>query len=494
MSELFKAMTVENNSTETENGCPAYKSTLDSLLDLFASGASCRSDSKRLKSLVRKAYSEDKLFCICILFYFRDIRGNGGQGERNIFREGMKELIDIDPKTICKVLRFIPFYGRWDDLIALYGIERSISNHIAEIIKFQINEDIQKLDKGSSDISLCAKWLPSCNTSSKHTKAIANKIRREVFGMDEKSYRKMLSRLRKAINIIESYLSKKEYKFDYSQVPGQAALKYRKAFARNDNERYTEYLNSLANGKAKVNSKTLYPYEIIRKVRHTYDDKELALMDQMWKALPNYFGREDHANWLAVVDVSGSMTCHEELPMNCSISLGLYIAERNMGVFQNKFITFSSEPYLVNLNPEDKIKRKVTNIEDNPRQGLSTNLYAVFELVLNTAIKHHIPKEEMPEVIVVISDMQFDHQRWPQYVMDSIKKMFRNSEYECPKLVYWNVAADYKANQPVTKNDQGAIIINGCKPGMFELILQGKNPEQFMESVINSERYKVITI
>lgn len=76
MSELFKAMAVENNCTETENGCPAYKSTLDSLLDLFASGASCRSDSKRLKSLVRKAYSEDKLFCIRILFYFRDIRGN----------------------------------------------------------------------------------------------------------------------------------------------------------------------------------------------------------------------------------------------------------------------------------------------------------------------------------------------------------------------------------------------------------------------------------
>lgn len=198
MSELFKAMAVENNNTETENGCPAYKSTLDSLLDLFASGASCRSDSKRLKSLVRKAYSEDKLFCIRILFYFRDIRGNGGQGERNVFREGMKELIDIDPKTICKVLRFIPFYGRWDDLIALYGIERSISNHIAEIIKFQINEDIQKLDKDKPDISLCAKWLPSCNTSSKHTRAIANKIRREVFGIDEKSYRKMLSRLRKA--------------------------------------------------------------------------------------------------------------------------------------------------------------------------------------------------------------------------------------------------------------------------------------------------------
>lgn len=152
MSELFKAMAVENNNTETENGCPAYKSTLDSLLDLFASGASCRSDSKRLKSLVRKAYSEDKLFCIRILFYFRDIRGNGGQGERNVFREGMKELIDIDPKTICKVLRFIPFYGRWDDLIALYGIERSISNHIAEIIKFQINEDIQKLDKDSNKL------------------------------------------------------------------------------------------------------------------------------------------------------------------------------------------------------------------------------------------------------------------------------------------------------------------------------------------------------
>lgn len=488
-------MAVENNGTETENGCPAYKSTLDNLLDLFASGASCRSDSKRLKSLVRKAYSEDKLSCIRILFYFRDIRGNGGQGERNIFREGMKELIEIDPKTICKVLRFIPFFGRWDDLIALYGIEKSIDIHISEIIKFQINEDIQKLDKDKPDVSLCAKWLPSCNTSSKHTKAIATKIRREVFGMDEKSYRKMLSRLRKAINIVESHFTKKEYGFDYSQVPGQAALKYRKAFQRNDGDRYTQYLNSLAEGKTKVNAKTLYPYEIVRKVRKGgLNKQEVTLMDQMWKALPNYFGKDDHANWLAVVDVSGSMTCNDELPMNCSISLGLYIAERNMGVFQNKFITFSSQPHLVDLNPSYDIERKIHDIEYHSSQGLSTNLYAVFELVLNAATEHHIPKEEMPEVIVVISDMQFDQQRWQSNVMDSIKEMFKNSEYECPKLVYWNVAAEFKANQPVTKNDQGAIIINGCKPGMFELILQGKNPEQFMESVINSERYQVITI
>lgn len=149
MSELFKAMAVENNNTETENGCPAYKSTLDSLLDLFASGASCRSDSKRLKSLVRKAYSEDKLFCIRILFYFRDIRGNGGQGERNVFREGMKELIDIDPKTICKVLRFIPFYGRWDDLIALMELKEALAIILLKLSNFKLMKIFKSLIKTS---------------------------------------------------------------------------------------------------------------------------------------------------------------------------------------------------------------------------------------------------------------------------------------------------------------------------------------------------------
>ena len=49
-------------------------------------------------------------------------------------------------------------------------------------------------------------------------------------------------------------------------------FKYRKAFIRNDNERYKEFLALAKEGKAKVNSSTIYPYEVIRKLENNVYD------------------------------------------------------------------------------------------------------------------------------------------------------------------------------------------------------------------------------
>lgn len=60
------------------------------------------------------------------------------------------------------------------------------------------------------NISLLAKWLPSVNASNKATKYNARKIAKAL-EMDNCEYRKMLSRLRNYIKIIENNLREKDY-------------------------------------------------------------------------------------------------------------------------------------------------------------------------------------------------------------------------------------------------------------------------------------------
>ena len=81
--------------------------------------------------------------------------------------------------------------------------------------------------------------------------------------MDDATYRKILVRLRAHIKIIENNLRERDYTFDYEKQPSKAMFKYRKAFIRNDGERYNSFLNKVATGEAKINANTLAPYELV---------------------------------------------------------------------------------------------------------------------------------------------------------------------------------------------------------------------------------------
>ena len=61
-------------------------------------------------------------------------------------------------------------------------------------------------------------------------------------------------------------------------------------------------------------------------------------------------------------------------------------------------------------------------------------------------------------------------------------------------MVFWNAAQRDYGNLPVTQHQYGAILVGGCKPGMFEQILSGKTPADFMLQVLNGERYATITL
>ena len=510
-STLFTAMQAENNLTETTNGMTAYVSTLNAVLDLFSKGSSLRSASiEDIERHVMNALNEDKQLALRCLFYLRDIRGEG-QGERRVFRLGLRYLAqnNIDSFIKSDIIKHIPTYGRWDDIFSLFGISSKIDEEIIRLLDSQLKSDINSLLENPNQVSLLAKWMPSCNTSSKETRALAKKIYKSLH-LSEKQYRKMLSKLRKHIDILETRLSKKDYTFDYSKVPSNANMKYQQCFRRNDAVRFIKHCQDVAEALRmtdcccaslpKDNVATLYPYEIVEKLMGArfMDENNRLRYDNMWKQLPNYFGENSkNKNWMTVVDTSGSMLGFKNpTPMSVAISLGIYIAERNTGIFKDKYVTFSTRPSLIEIKSDMDIHDKVNFIFNNSIIS-DTNIEAVFDLLLNTAVKNNIPKHEMPEGIFIISDMQFNSAvedgRNPA-VYEMIKKKYAKAGYTVPKIIFWNVAQNDNGNLPVTKHDNGAILVGGCKPGLFEMILSGKNPEQFMLDVLNGERYSALEL
>lgn len=511
MSKLFEAMREIDNETETTNGCPALKSTLDACLDLFFKCNNFRNDLEGSTKYILDAYREDPLTCLRILFYARDIRG--GQGERSIFRHALRTIAKFDDTNIIKNLHLIPEYGRWDDLIYLYGASKKVDSEIKDILVERLNADLwfAGFPKDYAKVSLLAKWLPSENTSSKATVDLARKIRKDVFGFSPKKYRKTLTHLRNIINVLEAKLSKRDYTFDYSKLPSRAMQKYKAAFMRNDANRYTEYINKLAEAvkeghtDVKINVGTLYPYEIIKPVINGLDssghshitDAELSIIDSAWRSQPNRFTDEAaNENWLVMADVSGSMFCANNVPIAASISLAMYIAEHNHGLFANKFMTFASHPSIIEYDPRLPLNEKIEYIANSP-WGYNTNLEAAFKIILDAAVKNHIPQSEMPTTLLIVSDMQFDcavYGNKDDTMYHNMRHAYTQAGYEIPKVVFWNVAASNTDNVPVAKNENGVILIGGYAAGQFDQIMNGTTPIDFMKSVVNSERYSAITL
>lgn len=522
MSKLFDAAIETDNVTVTEKGMTAYKSTLSKVLDLFQDGFSYRRNPERVSQLIREAALEDKNLTLRCLFYIRDI--HEGQGEREVFRSGMRTFLSLYPEA-SHVLNLIAGgkkqYGRWDDLVALIGISDKVDKEIFTIIANQLNRDqINVANENFENVSLLAKWLPSCNTSSAKTRALGAKVWRGIGFKDERTYRLILSGLRKVINIVESKISTKDYTFDYSKLPSLAIGKYKKAFIRHDAMRYNKYLTDLCNAlssanseetpEVKINTATLYPYDVVRPILRdmkwdyktkTYGyhgEKSFALQaDSQWRSLKNYFeGSVGNNNWLAVVDTSGSMFDSygpHVASIEVATSLGLYIAEHNNGIFKNQFITFDSDPKFMTVDDNWSLEQKLSYITSAPWGG-STDIEKVFDLVLNAAVKHKVPEEEMPESIVIISDMQFDEATTNSDALQMIHHKYEAAGYKCPKLVFWNACARHTTSKPVTRDKSGAILVGGCKPGLFEQILASKSPEEFMKDVLNSPRYSIINL
>jgi hypothetical protein len=500
------ATTAKNiaNTKLTENGAIAYSTTGKVLTDLFAQiGALRPRSASEIESKFASAFAADPLIATKMLFYCGNIRG--GLGERRTFRICLRWLAINHPQVVIVNMANIYHFNRWDSMFELIGTP--VENEMWGLIAAQLEEDATtavKVRGGDHymSISLLAKWMPTETASSKKTRKLARKAM-ENLGLSPRQYRKLISALRKYLNVTERAMSTGEWStIDYPSVPSYAMKNYRKAFARNDAERFAAYKASLVKGEAKVNASTLYPYDLVGEVRktirydyrtHSYTAKHDTIIEEQWKALPNYVSGEN--NILIMADVSGSMECSGGRPMNTSIGLATYFAQRNKGEYHNLYMTFTNEPHFIALREGATLADAVSAIASTDI-GYNTNLEKAFMYILNHAVTNHISNFDLPAALVVVSDMEIDnYARYKGFnFVDEMKARFAAYGYTMPKLVCWNVEA---RNDTFLSQSNDVVLVSGQSVSTFKNLcssLDGKTAWEFMMEVLDDPMYDCVGI
>ena len=499
MSFMENLKSEMNNQTQkTENGAIGFRTTGKKLLDINFAITSLRNRNER--EIINKfldAFYEDKMLAMKWLFYARD---REAIGERRTFRICLKWLAENHPEIAKAVIELVPFYGRWDDIFVLLDTE--LKNNVISIIENQLTTDVENMSN-SKPVSLLAKWMPSITTSSAKTKKLAGIIRKEL-GMTEKEYRKTLSRLRKYLDVVEVKMSAKEWEnINYSTVPSRANLIYNSAFLKNDEERRRSYLAALQRGdnNVKINASVLFPHDIVHKYTNGWYrvQKPLdATLEELWKALPDYVKGSE--NTICVADGSGSMTSKVgDTAVSCldvANALAIYFSERSSGQFKNNYITFSEHPQLVDFSKANSLKEKI-EIATRHNEVANTNIEAVFDLILKTAINKNMKQEELPQNILILSDCEFDmmvdcggYRNKPnQTLFNKIAKKYMEKGYKIPRVIFWNICSR-TGTIPVKENDLGVALVSGFSPAIVKMVLSNStDPFECLLEQLNTERY-----
>ena len=449
---------VKNQSARTQNNMKARASTASPTVDLFYGIGASR--GKDILPAFVAAYVEDKELAVRIALWARDARG--GAGERKLFRDILTYLDKNDPDLAYRVLLKTPELGRWDDMLV---VEKN-RPYAFTLIKHALE----------AKHGLAAKWMPRKGPD-------ANALR-TFLGWSPKRYRKTLVTLSKTVE--QNMCARSWDQITYDHVPSVASARYQKAFFKHDPVRYAEWREGLKTGETKVNASVLYPYDVIKSVHH--GDETVALAQ--WEALPNYVG---DANILPIVDVSGSMTCSaggskSVTCLDVAVSLGLYLADKNKGKFKDTCLTFSAKPQLLHL--QGNLLQKMQQMESSQWE-MNTNLNAAFEKILQVALEGKVPQEEMPQTVLILSDMQFDQcVRHDDSAIEMIRRKYEAAGYTIPNVVFWNLNNSY-GNAPVAFNESGTALVSGFSPAIMTSILAGKEftPESIMLETIMKERY-----
>ena len=475
-------MREESKWTKTENGADAKNTTDSALLDMFATIGSMRGRSEdKIIQKFELAFQEDPLGAMRCLFWVRDCRG--GAGERRVFRVLLPYIAQKHYEELYRNLELIPEYGRWDDFYTLIGT--LMEEQFWPFISWKLFRDIKEMEAGRP-CSLLAKWLKKADASSPNTRKLGIYTAKKL-GMSVYDYKRLCVKLRKYIDVVEQRMSAREWNtINYPAVPSKAMMNYRKAFARHDEERFNEYLNKVQTGERKINSATLYPYDIVEKILYGHEDSKV--LEAQWNNLPDYV--DGDVNAVVMADAMSGR------PMATSVGLAMYFAERNKGAYHNLFMTFSGNPQFVAVKG-DTITQKI-NFISKAEWGMNTDLEKALLKILDVAIDNHCSQEEMPKSLIIISDMEIDcctRQNHRENFYDYVSRVYEEHGYKIPNVVFWNVNSRHDVFL-ADKDRKGVQLVSGQSASTFKNLIGcvDKTPVEMMYSVLNSERYQAIQI
>lgn len=483
-NQYVTAVEADQNKGLTYNLGATNVSSLNACVDLFSVIGNRNQEFFKEFEL---AYQQNPDVAVRILLWARDIRG--GSGERQTFRNLLKYLEQKHPDVLSKVLPKVPEVGRWDDLLIF---DSEAKNKAFALIA-------AALSKGDA---LCAKWMPRQSVGKAGRKR-GLKGRQEAvelrkfLGLNAKQYRKLIASATKAV---ETQMCSGDWKnINYSHVPSLAAARYQKAFNKHDPDGYTAWKEALAdpeNKTAKISAGAVYPYDVIKSVDK--GDQKVAMAQ--WDALPNYMG---DAKIIPMVDGSSSMFSwgyygqrknavkSNTMPIDVAVSLGLYCADKLEGAYNGMFLTFSGNPELQKLT--GNLVEKINQIK-SAHWAMNTNIEAAMDKILDVAVRNRVPHEDMPEILLVLSDMEFDGCVEGERTIYSVTvDKFENAGYEMPKVVFWCLNSR-SGNYPVTFNQNGTALVSGFSPAIMKSILSANletfTPEAVMLETVMVDRYQ----
>lgn len=453
------------NVTTTDNGALTLKSSTDKLVDLFfIAGASRNIPEKDITNLFDEAYASDNILAMKLLFWSRDIRG--GIGERRFFNIILNHISIIDNDLYKKISVLIPEYGYWKDYIK----DENLKNIDFKYIRKQLIDEKN---------TLLAKWLPRKGP-------VFNNLFKEL-STTPKELRKILVELSK--NGIEQKICSKNFdSINYSQVPSLCFKRNSKVFYKFDETRFSAFIEAAKNGEVKVNASAIFPYQLYQKYKQSnYSTNEFDAIKVQWENLPNYI-KDSKESFLPVCDVSGSMN---GLPMDISISLGVYLSERNNSAFKDTVLTFSTTPTIEHLKGD--IIEKFNSLI-NAHWGGSTDIEKTYNLILDYAIAQNVKQEDLPTTLLIISDMEFNNCTRNNFIYDDINITFNEKGYIAPKLCFWNVNGRV-GNIPTTTKSKDIALVSGASPSIIQSLLSGGDftPQGIMLTTLNNERYNLIS-
>lgn len=457
MSKLLTAL--QTNDSRTYNGAVTHSTSGSALVDLFfLAGASRNVGDQEILNAWIKSVDAEPILSLQLLLWARDCRG--GAGERRFFRTIYQYLKGTDPEVAARLTTLVPEFGRYDDLIK----SGELTTAEMEVIAAALND-------GNG---LAAKWVPRRGTKFHQLAAF--------MGMNLGDFRRFVVGLS---NTVEQHMSAREFSaIDYKGVPSVAMARYSKSFGKHDATRFAEYMTKVKKGEVKINAATLFPYDLIRSLG---GHGNVDTINEQWKALPDYYTDE---NILVVADVSGSMTCGYSgniRPIDISISLAMYTAERNRGIFRDNFITFSGNPTLQTL------KGSFTERFNQLRRAdwaMNTNIQAVFDLILGKAKGHNLSAEDMPTKVIIVSDMEFDY-CGQNTNTDVVRQKYEAAGFQLPQLVFWNVNGR-TGNSPVKIDSRGVALVSGASPAILKSVLgEDLSPLGTVLKTIDVPRYQV---
>ena len=450
----------QNQTTRTENGMQTRQSSANACVDLFYVIGTIHGDA--IIPAFAQAHAAQRDVALRIAQWARDVRG--GAGMRDTFRAILAYLERVDVAGARALLPNIPVIGRWDDLLVLTGPLRA--------------EAFDLIAEGlAAGNQLCAKWMPRQGP-------VAIALRQHL-GLSPKQYRQLLVGL---TNVVEQKMCARRWDdINFAAVPSQAAVRYRKTFAARTNM-YQIYLKQLAAGETKVNAAAIYPHEVIRPLRYDYTADEATLVRAQWAALPNYVGA---TSGLPLVDVSGSMTqqvATDTRALDIAVALGLYMADKNTGAFKNLVLTFTDTAKIHYLRGD--IVAKYDSLVDAV-WGFNTNLHAAFARILEVAVANQVPAAEMPQTLLILSDMQFDEcVEYDDSAIEMITRKYAEAGYTVPQVVFWNLR--YSHGVPARADQQGVALVSGYSPSLMQGLLEAgtfATAEEVMLQTVMRPRY-----